>query len=53
VSRTKEALYRENGEAEFDEAGSPQKGGSETERSNDTPDAAVTQMSDHRVADRD
>ena len=48
VSRTKESLYRESGEAEFDEAGSPQKGGSEAEGSEETPDAAVTQIDDHR-----
>ena len=49
VSRTKEAVYRESGEADYDEAGSPKRGEPETERSEDAPENAVTQLSDHRV----
>jgi hypothetical protein len=44
VSRTKEAVYRESGEADYDEAGSPQK--REPEQSEDPP--VVRQLGEAR-----
>jgi hypothetical protein len=48
VSRTKEAVYRESGEADYDEAGSPETAEPETGRSDEAPENAVTQLSEHR-----
>jgi hypothetical protein len=37
MSRSKEALYRESGEADYDEAGSPPAGQSDKDESTTTP----------------
>jgi hypothetical protein len=43
VSRSKEAVYRESGEADYDEAGSPSEGAG-GKQSEETPDGAVTNI---------
>jgi hypothetical protein len=49
VSHSKEALYRQSGEEEFDEAGSPSTGQAEPkDRADPEPDAVVTPLDRHR-----
>jgi hypothetical protein len=58
VSRSKEAVYRQSGEADYDEAGSPPKRGSHPEgaqankdgqdQADNDPDAVVTPLTVHR-----
>jgi hypothetical protein len=52
VSRSKEAVYRQSGEAEYDEAGSPSKPetGRAEDQADDEPDAVVTLLTTHREA---